>query len=99
MPGNQHELLDPEALGFDFTIEQIELRALDLEPDLFHDWAADAVAQTLPRRGQSRRSMRRGRRTCRRLWETSDGPFWGLLPMTAAFIRGILRACRFLSTQ
>jgi hypothetical protein len=36
---NQHELFDAEALGFEFTIEQIELRALDLQPDLFHDWA------------------------------------------------------------
>ena len=36
--GRQQEY-DPEALGFEFTIEQIELRALDLQPDLFHDWA------------------------------------------------------------
>jgi hypothetical protein len=49
--GRQEEF-DPEALGFEFTLEQIELRALDLEPDLFHDWASDGVAQTLsqPRR-------------------------------------------------
>jgi len=40
--GNQHELFDPEALGFEFTLVQIELRALDLQPDLFHDWAVDA---------------------------------------------------------
>ena len=33
----QRELFDPEALGFEFTVEQIELRALDLQPDLFHD--------------------------------------------------------------
>jgi hypothetical protein len=34
-------LFDPEALGFEFTLEQIELRALDLQPDLFHDWAVE----------------------------------------------------------
>jgi hypothetical protein len=49
---NQHDLFDPEALGFEFTVEQIELRALDLQPDLFHDWASEpdslgvAVPQT-----------------------------------------------------
>jgi hypothetical protein len=36
---NRHEEFDPEALGFEITIEQIELRALDLQPDLFLDWA------------------------------------------------------------
>jgi hypothetical protein len=36
---NRQEEYDPEALGFEFTIAQIELRALDLQPDLFHDWA------------------------------------------------------------
>ena len=49
---NQQELFDPVALGFEFTLEQIELRALDLQPDLFHDWASEpdnlgvAVPQT-----------------------------------------------------
>jgi len=38
--GRQEEF-DPEALGFEFTIEQIELRALDLQPDLFLDWALE----------------------------------------------------------
>jgi hypothetical protein len=42
---DQHEQFDPETLGFEFTIEQIELRALDLEPDLFHDWAVDAEGE------------------------------------------------------
>jgi hypothetical protein len=47
---NQHELFDPEALGFEFSIEQIELRALDLEPDLFHDWASepDSLGSAVP---------------------------------------------------
>ena len=42
---NQHDLFDPEALGFEFTVEQIELRALDLQPDLFLDWAVDAEGE------------------------------------------------------
>jgi hypothetical protein len=28
---------------FEFTIEQIELRAIDLQPDLFHDGACEQV--------------------------------------------------------
>src|SRR3974390_929076 len=38
---NRHAEFDPEALGFEFTLEQIELRAIDIQPDLFHDWAAE----------------------------------------------------------
>ena len=38
---HQQESFDPEALGFEFTLEQIELRALELEPDLFADWAVE----------------------------------------------------------
>jgi len=38
---NRQQEYDPEALGFEFTLEQIELRALDLDPDLFHDWAVE----------------------------------------------------------
>jgi hypothetical protein len=41
--GRQEEF-DPEALGFEFTIEEIEMRALDLEPDLFRNWAAENAA-------------------------------------------------------
>jgi hypothetical protein len=41
---NRQEEYDPEALGFEFTLEQIEVRAIDLEPDLFHDWAIENVA-------------------------------------------------------
>jgi hypothetical protein len=50
---NCQQEYDPKALGFEFTIEQIEVRAIELQPDLFDDyWAADGVAQTLslPRR-------------------------------------------------
>jgi hypothetical protein len=38
---NRQEEYDPEALGFEFTLEQIEVRAIDIEPDLFHDWAVE----------------------------------------------------------
>ena len=38
---NRQQEYDSEALGFEFTIEQIELRALDLQPDLFHEWAVE----------------------------------------------------------
>jgi hypothetical protein len=44
---DEHHLFDPEALGFEFTTEQVELRALRLEPDLFAEWAnAQIAAQT-----------------------------------------------------
>jgi hypothetical protein len=49
--GRQQEY-DPQALGFEFTVEQIEVRAIEIQPLLFHDWAAeaeserDAMAQT-----------------------------------------------------
>jgi hypothetical protein len=47
--GRQEEF-DPEALGFEFTIEQIEMQALDLQPDLFHDWASepDSLGSAVP---------------------------------------------------
>jgi len=39
---NRQEEYDPKALGFEFTMAQIELRALDLQPDLFDDyWAIE----------------------------------------------------------
>jgi hypothetical protein len=45
----RQEQFDPEALGFEFTSDQIELRAIEIQPDLFHDWAV-AQSLTLPRR-------------------------------------------------
>jgi hypothetical protein len=47
---NRQELFDPQAIGFEFSIEQIELRAVDLQPDLFHDWACetDSLGSTVP---------------------------------------------------
>ena len=37
----ERAIASPEgmSLGFEFTIEQIEMRALQIEPDLFHEWA------------------------------------------------------------
>jgi hypothetical protein len=46
---NRQEEYDPEALGFEFTLEQIEVRAIDIEPDLFHEWALEELAQSEPR--------------------------------------------------
>jgi hypothetical protein len=43
--GRQSQFV-PEALGFEFTMGQIELRALDLQPDLFAEWAADQLTQS-----------------------------------------------------
>jgi hypothetical protein len=30
---------DPRMLGFEFSVEQVEMRALEIEPDLFEEWA------------------------------------------------------------
>jgi hypothetical protein len=39
---NRQEEYDPEALGFEFTMEQIEVRAIEIQPDLFDGyWAAE----------------------------------------------------------
>jgi hypothetical protein len=35
----RHELWEPDQNGFEFSIAEVELRALDIEPDLFADWA------------------------------------------------------------
>ena len=45
---SRQKQFDPEALGFEFTLEQIELRALDLQPDLFEEWALEANRGTAP---------------------------------------------------
>jgi hypothetical protein len=37
---NQHEQFDPKALGFEFTRQQIEVRALELQRRLFDRWPA-----------------------------------------------------------
>jgi hypothetical protein len=38
---NEHQQFDPKALGFEFTVEQIEVRAIEIEPDLVLDWAIE----------------------------------------------------------
>ena len=42
----RHNDFEPAELGFEFTLEQIEVRAIDLKPDLFADWdpASDSEA-------------------------------------------------------
>jgi hypothetical protein len=50
---NQHESFDPQALGFDFTVDQVQQRALAFSPDLLrdrtaaHDRGRETAAQTL----------------------------------------------------
>ncbi len=39
--GRQDDFDNPAALGFEFSLGQIEVRAIDLEPDLFADYEAD----------------------------------------------------------
>ncbi len=38
----QDDFDDPAKLGFEFSLEQIEVRAIDLQPDLFADWDPNA---------------------------------------------------------
>jgi hypothetical protein len=38
----QDDFDDPAKLGFEFSLEQIEVRAMELDPDLFADWDPDS---------------------------------------------------------
>ena len=40
----RHDTWEPAENGFEFSIEEIELRALDIEPGLFADWAEKNAA-------------------------------------------------------
>jgi hypothetical protein len=40
----RHDLWEPNENGFEFSLEQIEVRALEIEPDLFADWAEENAA-------------------------------------------------------
>ncbi|HEX3684348.1 MAG TPA: hypothetical protein VHU83_17570 [Bryobacteraceae bacterium] len=42
----RHDLWEPEENGFEFSLEEIEVRALQIEPDLFAAWAEENAAQT-----------------------------------------------------
>jgi len=41
---NRHDLWEPDENGFEFSLTEVELRALDLEPDLFAEWAEQNAA-------------------------------------------------------
>jgi hypothetical protein len=41
---DRHEHWEPVANEFEFSMEQVELRALEIEPDLFHEWAIQNIA-------------------------------------------------------
>jgi hypothetical protein len=40
----RHTKWEPKENGFEFSIQQIELRALDIQPDLFREWALKNAA-------------------------------------------------------
>jgi hypothetical protein len=40
----RHELWEPDQNGFEFSMEQVEVRAIELEPDLFAEWAEENAA-------------------------------------------------------
>ncbi|HEX3681503.1 MAG TPA: hypothetical protein VHU83_03100 [Bryobacteraceae bacterium] len=40
----RHDLWEPEENGFEFSLEQIEVHALEIDPDLFADWAEENAA-------------------------------------------------------
>lgn len=42
---NQQEQFDPKALGFEFTLQQIEARAMELQRSPFNPWAAEKLGQ------------------------------------------------------
>jgi len=42
---NRHNDFEPVELGFDFSIEQIEVRAIDLKPDLFAGWDSNSDSE------------------------------------------------------
>jgi hypothetical protein len=41
---DRHENWEPNENGFEFSMEQIEVRALEIEPDLFAEWAEENAA-------------------------------------------------------
>jgi hypothetical protein len=41
----RHDEWEPEDFGFEFSLEQVEVRAIDLEPDLFAGWDPDSEQQ------------------------------------------------------
>jgi hypothetical protein len=41
---NRNDVWEPAANGFDFSMTAIELRALEIDPDLFAEWAAENIA-------------------------------------------------------
>ena len=36
---DRHELWEPDENGFEFSLEEVEVRAIEIEPDLFAEWA------------------------------------------------------------
>jgi hypothetical protein len=40
----RHDLWEPAENGFEFSMEEVEVRALEIDPDLFADWAKENTA-------------------------------------------------------
>jgi hypothetical protein len=40
----RHDLWEPKENGFEFSIEEVEVRAIEIEPDLFAEWAEENAA-------------------------------------------------------
>jgi len=41
----RHDIWEPDENGFEFSITEVELRALEIEPDLFAEWAEANAAE------------------------------------------------------
>jgi hypothetical protein len=41
---DRHEEWEPKDFGIEFSIEQVEVRAIKIQPLLFADWAAENAA-------------------------------------------------------
>jgi len=40
----RHDIWEPDENGFEFSIEEVEVRAIEIEPDLFAEWAEENAA-------------------------------------------------------
>ncbi|MBV9759992.1 MAG: hypothetical protein JO340_05465, partial [Acidobacteriaceae bacterium] len=43
----RHDLWEPDQNGFEFSMEEVEVRAIEIEPDLFAEWADENAAASV----------------------------------------------------
>lgn len=55
----RHHQWEPKENGFEFSLEEIELRALDIKPDLFAAWAEENAAEEKAASENAAKSMRK----------------------------------------